>query len=83
MMDGGNLVEEEDVMTKLRAIKRDKIPVMVSPSVRLRMDQVGEISGTSWSKFPHLSGVVSVTARMCRNSRECSQTPQLSTHLST
>ena len=48
MMDGGNLVAEEDVMTKLTAIKTDKIPLlgscMYSESQILRwMEQVGEI----------------------------------------
>ena len=55
MIDRGNLVAEEDVMTKLPAIKTDKIPLlgpsllsphgeMYSESQILRwMEQVGEI----------------------------------------
>ena len=61
MMDGGNLVEEEDVMTKLRAIKRDKIPVRVSPSVR-RLT----ICVSGWTKLEKYRGPHGPSCLICQ-----------------
>ena len=86
MIDGGNLVAEEDVMTKLPAIK-----TRFNFEGSLKCMYFASRNGATWrnylrphgSKFRHLSQVVSVLARICRNSANVLKVSQLSSHLST
>ena len=89
MMDRGNLVAEEDVMTKLTAIKTDKILHFYQRwnvfwvTNFCGMEQVGEIicDLMVWS-FAICHKFVSAIARICRNSANVLKLSQLSRHLS-
>ena len=91
MMDRGNLVAEEDVMTKLAAIKTDKILHFYQPAVKCILSHKFLRDGASWRnylrphglKFRHLSQVcLSYSSDLSGNSANVLKLSQLSRHLS-
>ena len=81
-MDRGNLVAEEDVMTKLTAIKTDKILHFYQPAVKCILSHKFLRDGASWRnylrphglKFHHLSQVCLSYSSDLSELRKCSQT---------